>query len=1020
MFQGRFVSSRLNLCASALAIIVAGASPAAAQDGTVQAPQASVPGSPDPAAQAAENQSGEDIVVTGSRIRREGYDTLQPTTVVGAEALQERAATNVADVINELPAFGVPGNSPTGDQSAVAVGQNFVNFFGLGSQRTLTLVNGKRFPPANTPSVNGPSSPGLQVDLNTIPTALIERVETVAVGGAPIYGSDAIAGTVNIILKKKFTGFDSTVQAAVTQRGDAARYRAQALYGFDFADGAGNIVANVEWNRQEPLQQTARQETAAQYSFQAPVPSANSPFLNVVVPNSRVAISNFNGLPLIRRQFNIFGGGARDAQGNFLQFSPSGDLVTFNPGTPTGSPVFYSGGDGINLAETASLLTSSDRYYANLFVNYEFSPSLRFHGEGWYSRTDAVETVNQPIYNSQAFTRRGPGGDTDARFVEGPFVIRLDNAFLTPQARGIIERNLTNPAGVVVPNLDLNGDGTAETAGFYVDKGSVDLLGGSPVRAQQNLYRVSAGLEGEFNLGEREFDWDLTYAYGYTSGASFGRTLLIDRLNQAVDAVAGPNGTVVCRNQANGCVPLNIFTNNPSAEAIAFVGADITTKTAIEQNLVSANVAGKLFKLPAGEIGFAVGADYRRESSRFSPDFISSSGLARGNPLTPVSGAFESKEVYGETLIPLVSPDMDIPLINRLEFEGAVRYVDNSRAGGDLTWTAGGRYAPIADVEFRGNFTRSIRAPAITELFLPTAQVAVFANDPCDARFLNQGNSPETRARNCAAAGVTQPFGSLIVNAAQLATTEGNQNLRNEKADAYTFGAVFRPRFLPGFTASADWVDIKLADAISSLDATTILQACYDSTDFPTTEVCSRFGRDAQGQIVGLRTGYVNAGALAFAGLTANLTYAFNLADIGRFALGVNYQYTDKLQVSVTGTDFNENAGEIGNSKHRVNANLAFSRDGFRWFWQAQYLDGAVFDNSDQANTRDVRGVGDWVVFNTSASIDVEKNFTLTLAVDNVFDRDAPRYSSLGNAGINTYFSGLLGRTFTIAARTRF
>ncbi|KWV92526.1 TonB-dependent receptor domain-containing protein [Erythrobacter sp. AP23] len=955
------------------------------------------------------------IVVTGSRISRGGFDTLQPTTVVGSDLIEARDQASIADTINELPSFGVPGNSPTGGQSGVAVGQNFLNFFGLGSQRTLTLVDGRRFPPANTPSVNGPAAPGLQVDLNTIPTALIDRVETVAVGGAPIYGSDAIAGTVNIILKDDFEGFEANLLAGITERGDAAKYRAQAIYGFNFNDDRGNIVFNVEWNRQEPLIQQDREETARQYTFQAPA-DPNSPFLNVIVPDSRVAVSNFNGVPLAFRQFNIFGGGIRDAQGNLVQFSSSGDLVTFDPGTPTGSPVFYSGGDGINLAETASLLTQSDRYYGNIFANYELTDNINLSLQGWYARTEAVETVNQPIYQGQAFTTRGPGGDTDARFVTGPFVVRLDNAFLTNQARGIIAANLAGP------NLDIDLDGTPETLGFYVDKGNVDLLGGSSSQAKQDLYRASAGLDGDFEVGGDNWNWDIFYGFGRVVTQSSNRTLLTDRLNQAVDAVAGPNGTVVCRDPSNGCVPLNIFTNSPDPAAVDFVGVDTTTQTKLTQHLVSANLAGKLFRLPAGPIGFAVGAEYREESSEFTPDFILASGLASGTPLTPVSGSFNSKEIYGETLIPIVSPSMGIPLIDSLELEGAIRYVDNSIAGGDITWTAGGRYRPIEDIEFRGNYTRSIRNPAITELFLPTADIVVFANDPCDSRFVTQGANPARRAANCAADGITQPFGSLIVNASQRATLSGNPNLENEIAKAYTFGGVLRPRFLPGFTASVDYVNIKLENAIESLGATTILQSCYDSADFPNAAVCDSFGRDAQGQVINLRTGYVNAGSVNFAGITANLAYRFGLGDLGDMSLSANYQYTDKLEVSVTGTDFNKNDGEIGNNKHRVLANMQFrSNNGFGVFLQGQYLSDAVFNNDDGPTTRDVSGIDDWWLFNLSLSQDIGNQFVLRFNVDNLFDAAPPLYSSLGGgAGINTYFAGLLGRSYSVSAKVRF
>jgi iron complex outermembrane recepter protein len=966
----------------------------------------------------------EEVLVTGSRIRREGFDTLQPTTVIDAELIESRGATNVADVLNEMPSFGIPGNSPAAGQSDLAVGQNFLDFYGLGSQRTLTLVNGMRFPSANTPSINGPTRPGLQVDLNMIPTALIERVETIAVGGAPIYGADAVAGTVNIILKKNFTGFDATASGGMTESGDAGEYRVQTLYGLNFNEDKGNLVFNFEYGRQDPLRASEREATAAQYSFQPPT-DPDSPYQNVLIRDSRISVTNFNGLPLIARQFSIFGGQATDENGAPLQFSSSGDLVPFDVGQPTGGPIFYRGGDGLNLGATASLLTQSERHLGNVFLNYELTDKVRMRAEAWYSRNDAIETVNQPTYNSHIFTS---DRENDSHFIDGPFVVRLNNAFLTPQARGIMARNIDfDQDGIPDNNLDLDNDGIGDTPGFYIDKGSVDIQKGSAASTSQAMYRGLLGFEGELDWNERTYHWDATYARGRTTGEARWTSHLIDRINQAVDAVQDADGNIVCRDQSNGCAPLNIFTNAPSDAAVRFVTAQVVNKTSVEQDLFSANLSGALATLPGGDIGFAIGVDYRRESSSFKPDFLTTSGLLPGTTLTSVAGEFSTKEIYGEVLIPLVGRDMDVPLIHKLEAEGAIRYVDNSRAGGDMTWTAGGRYAPIQDIEFRGNLTRSIRAPAITELFLPDAQVATFASDPCDSRYIDQGNTPARRSANCGAAGITQPFNSLIVNASQLAISSGNLDLRNEEAKAKTVGVILRPRFAPDLVISIDWVDIRLTDAIEALDATTALQACYDSADYPSADVCSLFTRDEEGQIDSMRIGFANAGSVRFSGVTANIAYGLDIGRWGRLGVGGSYQYTDKLQTSITGSDFDENAGEIGNNQHRATAGVTWSYGDLRWFVQGQYLSSAVFDNADNELTRDVKGLDAWWLFNSALSYTFASRLTLQLNVDNLFDTDAPRYAAVGGGsdpnsgfGISTYFAGLMGRSYMAAVRYKF
>jgi iron complex outermembrane receptor protein len=433
-----------------------------------------------------------------------------------------------------------------------------------------------------------------------------------------------------------------------------------------------------------------------------------------------------------------------------------------------------------------------------------------------------------------------------------------------------------------------------------------------------------------------------------------------------------------------------------------------------------------LFTIPGGDVGVAIGAEYRRESSDFQPDFVLSSGVARGAPLTPISGSFNSKEVYTEAVVPLLGAHQNIPFVNQLELEGAVRLVEHSTAGSDTTWTAGLGFSPTQDVKLRGNYTKSIRAPAVTEVFLPTAQTAAFANDPCDARFIGQGANPGRRAANCAAAGVPAGFQSIIVNASQLITVEGNPNLENEKASAWTAGVVFTPRFLPGFTLAVDWIDIELEDAIEQLNATVILQACYDSADFPNADVCSRFGRNAGSQVINMRTGFLNAGLVDFAGLTADLAYDMSLGRFGDLRVGVNYFFLDTLDFSVTGTDFNPAAGERNSSEHRGTVNMVYTKGPFRWLWQTQYIGEAVFDLTDNANTRDLRGVDEFWLFNTGLAYEWSDNLSLQLNVDNVFDEEPPFGSMVGTLGGSanqapaTYFSGVLGRAYGLTARIKF
>ncbi len=992
----------------------------------------SVPGTSYAQESARSGEVLEEITITGSRIKRAGFETLQPALVVSSQTIEDRAQTNIADVLKDLPAFGIPESTRAGGQDGLAIGQSFANFFGLGSQRTLTLVDGKRFVAANSPAVQGVAPPGLQVDLNTIPAALVERIETIAVGGAPIYGADAIAGTVNIIRKRNFEGFSGTVQSSSSEHGDAEYNRIQGVYGLNINE-RGNLTVALEYNKQDPLIQTDREQTAQTLFFLEPA-DPNSPFQQVLTRDGRAVIVNYNGLPLTSPGFlhvprtpggPLFEGAIHDAQGRPVQFAPDGTLVPYNPGNTTGSFVFFQGGDGLDLAAATSLLTETERKLANVFFNYDLTDNVKLNVEGWYARTDGAEVVNQPDYNEAAFAT---GDETPTNVRNGQIPLRLDNPFLAGQARALIGQNIDfDGDGAPDPTIDFDGDGVAETPGFWLSKGHQDMFGGHRQSSSQDLLRAVVGLEGKLEFAGRAFDWDVTYIHGRTTSTYRDLGILQREFNLALDAVRDPtSGQIRCRSDEAGCAPLNVFGfGAPSAAATAYVTEPFSTDTTITQNLGSANVTGELFGVPAGSVRFAAGLEYRRESANFDPDFLSRSTLLTATPLTGLTGSFNTKEAYTELAVPLVSPQQDVPLVDSLEFEGAVRYVDHSVAGSDTTWTAGLRWAPIPDVRLRGNYTESIRAPAVTELFLPTASIFTFANDPCHRLFIDQGANAATRRANCDQE-VQQPFNSIIVNASQRATVSGNQDLRNEQAEAWTIGAILRPRFLPQLTLAVDWVEIELTDAIQQLDATTILESCYDSASYPTAEPCGRFDRDANGQVINLRTGYLNAGLLNFSGLTADLNYDLDFERLGQLTIGLNYFYLDTLESSVTGTDFDPDAGEIGNSRNRATLNFAYRNGPFGGLLQTQYVGEAVFDREDSPRTRDVRGVDEFWLFNAGLSYRFTKGLSAQLNIDNLLDEEAPRGSLAGASGAapspspGVYFSGVLGRYFTLSLRAQF
>ncbi len=963
----------------------------------------------------------DEIIITGSRIPRSGFETLQPATVLSGETMELRGSISLAKVLNEQAGFVAPTTSPIGGQAQSSTGQNFVDYLGLGQQRTLVLVNGQRFPAGVAPNGDG----GLSVDLNSIPEILIDRIETIAIGGAPIYGSDAIAGTVNIILKDDFEGLDFVGSFGQSlEFSDAQEYRFGATWGRIFDDGRGNITLSAQTTSAQGLRYTDRPATATNVGFETPG-DPDSPYDQELFQDLTVAVDNVTAFPLYfgnQFGFNIFGNGIpldiNDPNSPLSQFGLDGSLLSFVPGGGTGSVIFQDGGDGLKLSEFTSLYTDSERYNFNLFTNYEIAESVRFKAEAWLARTKATQLINQPGYNSPAFG--GLPGNNYGNVGNGPIPVLIDNPFLLPATRASIAAALDvehdiDGDGVADPTIDTDGDGVADAVGFWRGGPLTGIVGANPNSSKRDTLRGIIGLDGGLQLAGRNYLWDVSYAWGRTQSDDTSTDIVKTNFEQAVQVVTDASGEPACADPSGGCVPIDVVGTAMPA-AVAYVSALVTDVVTIEQRVFSANIGGDIFDLPAGPVGFAGGFQFREEKASYDPNDLGENGFLR-NELTAINGEFDSTEFYLETVIPLLGGDLDTPLVEALKFEGAVRFVGNSVAGNDTTWTAGLRYRPIEDIEFRGNLTESIRAPSITELFTPESSAFSFADDPCDERFIDQGNVPAIRAANCAADGIVQPFQSFIVNASQIGTLSGNPNLESEIAESSTLGIILRPRFLEGFTASIDFFDIEIANAIESLTVEDLMIACYDSSAFPAEAACDSFRRDAAGQIVDYESGFVNVGLVEFAGFQTVISYDTDIGRFGDLHIGLTHMYTDKhIETPGSGNPVQFD-GEIGESTNRVNANVIWHYGDWTWFNQIRWLDSAVFDNSDTEFSRNISGVDDWTVLDTSIVYALNDSIELQLNIDNLFDEDPPYAAVASGGGIRAYFSGIRGRYMTLSIR---
>jgi len=1071
-----------------------------------------------PAAADEEFASNDEVIVTGSRIRRRSIENIFPTNTIGASNLEERGFTNIADALTEIPAFGT-GINDFGAQGGSTVGQNFVDFLDLGTGRTLVLVDGRRFVNSATPSLGGAN--GLQVDFNVIPSALIDRIDTIGVGGAAVYGADAIAGTVNVLLKDDFEGLEGSSQYTITEKGDAGVFNSQIVAGANFAEDKGNVTFSVEYETQEGLGQIDRPDIYDPLNsfntfeffngtdgngFNDQLAIYNNQLINIFT-NGGVASPTQFFVPTCEQPAGQAGSGTcrfldpnglnGDFGGNFLQFDAAGNLVPFEVGTfiPGTSVFFAQGGSGSNLfQEVGSLQTPSERIVGTSRFNYDFNDRLTAKGEFLFGYTKATELTNQGGFQTFAFGGTG-----------GSLVASVDNPLLTAQARQTLFDN-----------------GLAAGDTFNVSRLNNDIIDPADT-LETNLWRFSGGFEGSFDLGERELFWDVHFTHGesdleqigdFINDAAFLNALDVRRLTQTdvdaaaafgatgdglidINAISGVNvgvGDIVCQSVIDvatgvqtgvsgsgvtdadtpfvtGCAPLDIFGfGRASQEALDFVTGPSQISTDSTSQQFVANLNGSLFDLPAGPLGFNIGYERRLESGAFVPSLADQIALGRSTRSLPNGGSFRTQEYYGEVSVPLVSEDMGIPLVQELQFEGAYRTIDvNTLESNTEAFTVGGRYQPIDDITFVGNYTESTRLPSVAELFSPLSGVFNFANDPCDNRFVGQAGDPALRAANCAADGIdTDTFVSNVVNASVQGSSGGNPDLVPEVASAFTIGVILEPRFIPNFTAKVDFIDIEIDNAISGRTLVQILNACYDSENFATESNCNLITRAGDGQIVNYQLDQANAGLFdtQFLQIQASYNYdladAFNLfggifgkedknADYGTFSHNLSVFSPLKRDFAVGDEDPALNNTLGGFADPNVSANLAtnWEKDNLRLFWGVLWQDNPLLTanplNTDEffdvfvpdvgqpvpgidadgrlnpANAI-TKGDGSQFIHNASISYNFEdvigsSDTILQLSVSNVFNRTPSR---LENAFNDFNATQVFGRTYTASVRTRF
>jgi outer membrane receptor protein involved in Fe transport len=599
--------------------------------GMVRADSAAETG-PD-ATTAGSNTELAEVVVTGSRIARPELERLQPTQVVTSEFIDKRAYTNVIDALNELPTFGEPDNSLVGGQSSFGVGQSFANFFSLGSQRTLTLVDGRRFVPANSPSIFGATgNGGEQVDLNVIPTMLIDRVETVAVGGAPIYGSDAIAGTVNIILKHNFEGIDFDAQGGISDQGDGGQGRLRLLAGKNFADGRGNVTLSAEIANQNALYNNDRQVFRFDNFFNQ---NANpSPFAYTLTANQRLGSISPMGVPMVDDNYLNFAPniGIFNPGGQLYSFN-QGSLAPYNLGPPDGTFIYNIGGDGLDFAHLGTILSPQERINGTLLGDFHITDHVRLFGEAWFSETHTEFPQGQAEYDTALFAPAGT--------VAGNLILNVNNPFLSAADRALIQQNLN--AYAAIPG------NPTQTSQFYLARLNEDIANGATT-ANQSTKRAVIGIDGDIPIPGHDLKYEISANYGRTENTGVSPSLNFQNYLNALNAVSGPGGSIVCApgytnspvpTQSSTCAPFNPFGNNIESQAAhAYVTSLATATSTLTQRDFLATLNGDVATIWMGNrLKASVGYENRLETANFQPDQFYQQAAGYSIPISPLEAA---------------------------------------------------------------------------------------------------------------------------------------------------------------------------------------------------------------------------------------------------------------------------------------------------------------------------------------------------------------------------------------------
>lgn len=943
------IQSHLKLTVAPIALSVALASvPAWAQEPPAECPVdengVCVPSDVLDSTAAETDDAGAVIIVTGTRVARPELQSANPVVTVSSEAIAQSGLTNVTELLAQTPAlFGSETNfDAAGSQARFGgAGVNLLDLRYLGPQRTLVLVNGRR----HIAGVPGEAA----VDINTIPLALIDRVDVLTGGVSAIYGADAVSGVVNFVMKDDFEGIDIRAQNGFPDSGKGDSHYLAATVGTNFADNRGNIAASYEFRFDERIafadRPIGRPDALRIVRNPGDIPDDPDIPDNILLGDLRYSDSSPDSAVIIDTSLvPVFRGGGQPYDlGIFLP--ESGFLAQGGSSTPIAA---YQG----------DLQAETEFHTFNLLTSYELTPSVSVFAEGKYVTSEAF-TVSQPSFDFYNY-------------------VPADNPFIP-----------ANIEAAIAPG-SLAGFGYPD--GVFYSRDNFDL-GTRNELVERDLYRFVGGVRGDISS---DVQFEVSYVYGQNDTTFLSQNYrLRDRFYAALDAVdegefltGVPNGNIVCRADLNGgniltnnllevfdidpsndvvvpqtftpgadsgCAPLNIFGEGVASQAaLDFINVDLENRFTLKQHVLAGFISGDtagFFELPGGPLGFAVGAEYRREQSNFRPDPIATQSTDY-DPNAPVlqdlallgneNGEFDVKEAFAEISLPILS---DTPFAEVFEIGAAVRFSDYSTIGSTTTWKVDGTWAPIRDIRFRGSYSEAVRAPNITELFAPTTGAFSFLSDPCSPVNISSGT--EFRESNCRALieGLGVDFdtfdfeSSIEASASLLGRATGNPDLEEETAKTWTAGVVVQPRFLSRLSISFDWYDIRLENAINTATLEETAEFCVDS---PTLDnvFCDNITRSpVTGYVQDYQVRPENVAFFETAGADITVGYSFEPGNLGTVNMRGTLGYLDKLRfLPADAGVVDDDRGEAGAPKWIGTSDITWQVDNFAINYGLNYI----------------------------------------------------------------------------------